>query len=198
MSHVPTTLLGQVDAPSGARLAPPRARTWSAPSGNLGRSDTEVLAGLPPREYVRPGEMAVPLPTGVDSGRPAPDERVAECASGRPGRAGHHRAGRPGAPQQPHGPRPRSPASTTVTARLAIGLACRLPGPPERIDDERVTSTPRDRGHGLPTTIDGGLDPGALVDLSGGQEGVRRLTFVLDGPRGPSWSPGRGSRQETP
>jgi 5-deoxy-5-amino-3-dehydroquinate synthase len=72
---------------------------------------------------------------------------------------------------------------------VAIGLvfaACLARGL-ERIDDERVAEHRRViEGYGLPTTVDGGLEPGALVDLMRrDKKALDGLTFVLDGPRGP-------------
>ena len=72
---------------------------------------------------------------------------------------------------------------------VAIGLvfaACLARGL-ERIDDDRVAEHRRViEGYGLPTTVDGGLDPGALVDLMRrDKKAFDGLTFVLDGPRGP-------------
>jgi 5-deoxy-5-amino-3-dehydroquinate synthase len=199
--HVPTTLLGQVDAAIGGKTGVnlPEGKNlvgafWQ-PSAVL--CDTEVLASLPPREYTSGlGEMAkYHFLTGTDMAGLPLDERVAECvrikaelvvrdATEHGERAllnyGHtlaHALETAGAYDLRHG------------EAVAIGLvfaACLARGL-ERIDDDRVAEHRRViEGYGLPTTVDGGLDPGALVDLMRrDKKAFDGLTFVLDGPRGP-------------
>jgi 5-deoxy-5-amino-3-dehydroquinate synthase len=199
--HVPTTLLGQVDAAIGGKTGVnlPEGKNlvgafWH-PSAVL--CDTEVLASLPPREYTSGlGEMAkYHFLTGTDMAGLPLDERVAECvrikaelvvrdATEHGERAllnyGHtlaHALETAGAYDLRHG------------EAVAIGLvfaACLARGL-ERIDDDRVAEHRRViEGYGLPTTVDGGLDPGALVDLMRrDKKAFDGLTFVLDGPRGP-------------
>ena len=204
--HVPTTLLGQVDAAIGGKTGVnlPEGKNlvgafWQ-PSAVL--CDTEVLATLPPREYASGlGEMAkYHFLTGIDLADLPLDERVAECVrikadlvvadtTEQGDRAllnyGHtlaHALEIAGAHDLRHG------------EAVAIGLvfaAC-LARDLGRIDEERVAEHRRVvEGYGLPTTVDGGMDPGALVDLMArDKKAVDGLTFVLDGPRGPEVVPG--------
>jgi 5-deoxy-5-amino-3-dehydroquinate synthase len=204
--HVPTTLLGQVDAAIGGKTGVnlPEGKNlvgafWQ-PSAVL--CDTEVLATLPPREYASGlGEMAkYHFLTGIDLADLPLDERVAECVrikadlvvadtTEQGDRAllnyGHtlaHALEIAGAHDLRHG------------EAVAIGLvfaAC-LARDLGRIDDERVAEHRLVvEGYGLPTTVDGGMDPGALVDLMArDKKAVDGLTFVLDGPRGPEVVPG--------
>jgi 5-deoxy-5-amino-3-dehydroquinate synthase len=198
--HVPTTLLGQVDAAIGGKTGVnlPEGKNlvgafWQ-PSAVL--CDTEVLATLPPREYASGlGEMAkYHFLTGASSADLPLDERVADCVrikaelvardpSEQGDRAllnyGHtlaHALETAGAYDLRHG------------EAVAIGLvfaACLARGL-ERIDDQRVADHRRVvEGYGLPTAIDGDLAPAALVDLMRrDKKAVDGLTFVLDGPRG--------------
>ena len=199
--HVPTTLLGQVDAAIGGKTGVnlPEGKNlvgaFRQPSAVL--CDTEVLATLPPREYTSGlGEMAkYHFLTGTDMAGLPLDERVAECV----------RIKAELVVQDPteHGERALLNYGHTLAHALetagdydlrhgeavAIGLvfaACLARGL-ERIDDDRVAEHRRViEGYGLPTTVDGGLDPGALVDLMRrDKKAFDGLTFVLDGPRGP-------------
>jgi 5-deoxy-5-amino-3-dehydroquinate synthase len=72
---------------------------------------------------------------------------------------------------------------------VAVGLvfAAELARGLERIDDDRVADHRRVvEGYGLPTTVDGDLDPATLVELMRrDKKAYDGLTFVLDGPRGP-------------
>ena len=200
--HVPTTLLGQVDAAIGGKTGVnlPEGKNlvgafWQ-PSAVL--CDTEVLATLPPREYTsRPGrDGQVPLPDRHRHGRPAPRRAGGRVRAhqGRAGRTGRHRAAASGPSSTTATPWPtpwRPPAAYDLRhgEAVAIGLvfAAAWPGASERIDDDRVAEHRRVvEGYGLPTTVDGGLDPGALVDLMRrDKKALDGLTFVLDGPRGP-------------
>ena len=199
--HVPTTLLGQVDAAIGGKTGVnlPEGKNlvgafWQ-PSAVL--CDTEVLATLPPREYTSGlGEMAkYHFLTGTDMAGLPLDERVAECV--------RIKAELVVRDPTEHGERALLNYGHTLAHALetagdydlrhgeavAIGLvfaACLARGL-ERIDDDRVAEHRRViEGYGLPTTVDGGLDPGALVDLMRrDKKAFDGLTFVLDGPRGP-------------
>ena len=199
--HVPTTLLGQVDAAIGGKTGVnlPEGKNligafWH-PSAVL--CDTEVLATLPPREYTSGlGEMAkYHFLTGADMAGLPLDERVAECV--------RIKAELVVRDATEHGERALLNYGHTLAHALetagdydlrhgeavAIGLvfaACLARGL-ERIDDARVAEHRRViEGYGLPTTVDGGLDPGALVDLMRrDKKAFDGLTFVLDGPRGP-------------
>ncbi|MET0666659.1 MAG: 3-dehydroquinate synthase family protein [Acidimicrobiales bacterium] len=199
--HVPTTLLGQVDAAIGGKTGVnlPEGKNlvgafWQ-PSAVL--CDTEVLVTLPPREYTSGlGEMAkYHFLTGTDMAGLPLDERVAECV--------RIKAELVVRDPTEHGERALLNYGHTLAHALetagdydlrhgeavAIGLvfaACLARGL-ERIDDYRVAEHRRViEGYGLPTTVDGGLDPGALVDLMRrDKKAFDGLTFVLDGPRGP-------------
>ncbi len=199
--HVPTTLLGQVDAAIGGKTGVnlPEGKNlvgafWQ-PSAVL--CDTEVLATLPPREYASGlGEMAkYHFLTGVELADLPLDERVAECVrikadlvvkdtTEKGERAvlnyGHtlaHALEIAGAHDLRHGE--AVAVGLVFAAELARGL--------ERIDDPRVADHRRVvEGYGLPTTVDGDLDPATLVELMGrDKKAYDGLTFVLDGPRGP-------------
>ena len=211
MVHVPTTLLGQVDAAIGGKTGVnlPEGKNlvgafWQ-PSAVL--CDTEVLSTLPPREYASGlGEMAkYHFLTGIDLADLPLDERVAECVrikaeivvrdtTEKGDRAllnyGHtlaHALEIAGHYDLRHG------------EAVAIGLvfaACLARGL-ERIDDDRVAEHRTVvEGYGLPTAIDGGQDAAELVDLMRrDKKAFDGLTFVLDGPRGPEVVTGVDDRQ---
>lgn len=199
--HVPTTLLGQVDAAIGGKTGVnlPEGKNlvgafWQ-PAAVL--CDTEVLATLPPREYASGlGEMAkYHFLTGVELADLPLDERVAECVrikadlvvkdtTEKGERAllnyGHtlaHALEIAGEHDLRHGE--AVAVGLVFAAELARGL--------ERIDDARVADHRRVvEGYGLPTTVDGDLDPATLVELMRrDKKAYDGLTFVLDGPRGP-------------
>jgi 5-deoxy-5-amino-3-dehydroquinate synthase len=199
--HVPTTLLGQVDAAVGGKTGVnlPEGKNlvgafWQ-PAAVL--CDTEVLATLPPREYASGlGEMAkYHFLTGVELGDLPLDERVAECVrikadlvvkdtTEKGERAllnyGHtlaHALEIAGDHDLRHGE--AVAVGLVFAAELAHGL--------ERIDAGRVADHRRVvEGYGLPTTVDGALEPATLVDLMArDKKAYDGLTFVLDGPRGP-------------
>ena len=200
MVHVPTTLLGQVDAAIGGKTGVnlPEGKNlvgsfWQ-PSAVL--CDTEVLSTLPPREYASGlGEMAkYHFLTGVDLMELPLDERVAECVrikadlvvkdtTEKGDRAllnyGHtlaHALEIAGSYDLRHGE--AVAIGLVFAAHLARGL--------ERIDDDRVAEHQQVvEAYGLPTTVDGDLDGGVLLDLMRrDKKAVDGLTFVLDGPRG--------------
>jgi 5-deoxy-5-amino-3-dehydroquinate synthase len=211
MVHVPTTLLGQVDAAIGGKTGVnlPEGKNlvgafWQ-PSAVL--CDTEVLSTLPPREYASGlGEMAkYHFLTGIDLNDLPLDERVAECVrikadlvvkdtTEKGDRAllnyGHtlaHALEIAGSYDLRHGE--AVAIGLVFAAHLARGL--------ERIDDERVADHQRVvEGYGLPTSVDGDLDAGVLVDLMRrDKKAFDGLTFVLDGPRGPEVVTGVEDRQ---
>ena len=115
--HVPTTLLGQVDAAIGGKTGVnlPEGKNligafWQ-PAAVL--CDIDTLATLPPREYRSGlGEMAKYAFLGVDGLRDLPlDEAVAACVACKADFVGadERESGRPRPAQlRPHpGPRPR-------------------------------------------------------------------------------------------
>ena len=142
--HVPTTLLGQVDAAIGGKTGVnlPEGKNlvgafWQ-PSAVL--CDTEVLATLPPREYRSGlGEMAKYAFLGVDDLADLPlDEAVAACVRCKAEvvAADEREGGPPGDPQlRPHA-RPRArdrPAATTcATARRSPSAWSTRPSWPAR------------------------------------------------------------------
>lgn len=198
--HVPTTLLGQVDAAIGGKTGVnlPEGKNlvgafWQ-PSAVL--CDTEVLATLPPREYASGlGEMAkYHFLTGVELADLPLDERVAACVGIKadlvvrdPHEAGDrallnyghtlaHALETAGAYDLRHG------EAVAVGLVFAAVLARRM----ERIDEDRVAEHRAVvANYGLPTTVDGGLAPAELLELMRrDKKATHGLTFVLDGPRG--------------
>lgn len=198
--HVPTTLLGQVDAAIGGKTGVnlPEGKNlvgafWQ-PSAVL--CDTETLGTLPPREYRSGlGEMAKYAFLGVDDLPDLPlDEAVAACVrlkaevvasdereGGR--RAilnyGHtlaHALETEGAYGLRHG------EAVAIGIVYAAELALRL----GRIDAERVAEHRRVvAGYDLPLHVPADLDAERIVDLfARDKKAVAGVTFVLDGPRG--------------
>ncbi|MDQ6927125.1 MAG: 3-dehydroquinate synthase [Actinomycetota bacterium] len=206
--HVPTTLLGQVDAAIGGKTGVnlPEGKNlvgafWQ-PSAVL--CDTEVLETLPPEEYRSGlGEMAKYhfLSSGPDLADLPLDERVARCveikaefvsadereqprgASSQRSRAilnyGHTLA---------HALETADHYALRHGEAVAIGLvfAARLARRLGRIDDERVAEHEKVvRAYGLPDRVAPNHDVGVLVDLMArDKKAVDGFTFVLDGPRG--------------
>jgi 5-deoxy-5-amino-3-dehydroquinate synthase len=211
VAHVPTTLLGQVDAAIGGKTG------VNLPEGkNLVGAfwqpvavicDTEVLATLPPREYGSGrGEMAKYAFLGVP-GLPEMDieEAVAACVECKarvvggdereagPGTGGGQGAG--GRALLNYGHTLAHALETTGDYDLrhgeavAVGLvfAARLARRLGRIDDERVAEHYRVvLGYDLPSTLPPGSDFAALLAVMGRDKKVTGggLTFVLDGPLG--------------
>jgi 5-deoxy-5-amino-3-dehydroquinate synthase len=199
--HVPTTLLGQVDAAIGGKTGVnlPEGKNlvgafWQ-PSAVL--CDTEVLATLPPREYRSGlGEMAKYAFLGVDRLPDLPlDEAVAACVAckaehiaadereqtGRRARLnyGHtlaHALETAGSYDLRHG------EAVAIGLVFAARLACRL----GRVDDEAVADHRRVvASYDLPTDLPTNSDPAELLTLMArDKKAVDGLTFVLDGPRG--------------
>ena len=210
--HVPTSLLGQVDAAIGGKTG------VNLPEGkNLVGAfwqplavvcDTETLETLPPREYRSGlGEMAKYAFLGVDGLRDMSlEDAIAACVackaevvvsdereSGR--RAllnyGHtlaHAIETAGSYDLRHG------------EAVAIGLvyAANLARCLGRIDDERVREHEKLVGsYDLPSRLPRGSESDRLVDLMSRDKKVTSngFTFVLDGPRGLEVVPEVGERE---
>ncbi len=198
--HVPTTLLGQIDAAIGGKTGVNLAEgknlvgAYWQPSGVL--CDTDVLGTLPAREYRSGlGELAkYHFLTGEDLGPLPMDERVAACVrikaevvaadereEGR--RAilnyGHtlahalETAGRYGL---------RHGEAVAIGLVYAAELACHL----GRIDHRRVAQHRRVVAeYGLPATLPPASAPQELVELfARDKKALDGVTFVLDGPNG--------------
>ncbi len=198
--HVATTLLGQIDAAIGGKTGVnlPEGKnlvgTFWQPHAVL--CDTEVLAGLPPRELRSGmGELAkYHFLGGGDLDRLDLPERVAACvrikadvvaADEREGglRAilnyGHtlaHALEIDGAFDLRHG------------EAVAIGLvyAAELGRRLGRIDDERVAEHRRVvAAYDLAATVPAGSNPDHIIELFGrDKKAIDGVTFVLDGPKG--------------
>ena len=200
--HVPTTLLGQVDAAIGGKCGVnlPEGKNlvgafWQ-PSAVL--CDTEVLETLPPREYLSGlGEIAkCHFLDGGDALADLPlDEKIARCVAIKAAvveaderettgiRAtlnyGHtlaHALETSGRYDLRHG------------EAVAIGLcfAARLARRLGRIDDDRVKEHDAVvEGYGLPSTVPAGHDTETLLTLMArDKKAVTGYTFALDGPAG--------------
>ncbi len=207
--HVPTTLLGQVDAAIGGKTGVnlPEGKNlvgafWQ-PAAVL--CDTETLATLPPREYRSGlGEMAKYAFLGVQGLRHRSlDDAVAACAEckarvvgadereGPGGRRallnyGHtlaHALETVGRYDLRHG------EAVAIGLAFAASLARRL----GRIDSRRVKEHVAVlNGYDLPTTLPPGTDTDEVVVVMGRDKKAvdGGLTFVLDGPRGLEVVPG--------
>jgi 5-deoxy-5-amino-3-dehydroquinate synthase len=200
--HVPTTLLGQVDAAVGGKTGVnlPEGKNlvgafWQ-PSAVL--CDTEVLATLPPREYRSGlGELAKYRFLGAPDLLDLPlDERVAACvrlkaevvsADEREGTGrratlnyGHtlaHALETAGGYDLRHG------EAVAIGLVFAAELALRL----GRIDAARVAEHRATvAAYDLPSRLPEGADAAALIKLMAHDKKAadERLTFVLDGPQG--------------
>ncbi|HET6954517.1 MAG TPA: 3-dehydroquinate synthase family protein [Acidimicrobiales bacterium] len=202
--HVPTTLLGMVDAAIGGKTGVnlPEGKNlvgafWQ-PSAVV--CDIATLDTLPARERRSGlGEMAkYHFLTGDDLMALPLTERVAACVaikaavvaaderedpSNRTGRAtlnyGHtlaHALESAGRYDLRHG------EAVAVGLAYAAELAWYL----GRIDQARVDEHRRVLDeYGLPAAVPAGTDPAALLDLMArDKKAVGELTFVLDGPRG--------------
>jgi 5-deoxy-5-amino-3-dehydroquinate synthase len=201
--HVPTTLLGQVDAAIGGKTGVnlPEGKNlvgafWQ-PSAVL--CDTEVLATLPPREYQSGlGEMAKYAFLGVDGLRDLPlDDAVAACVACKAAVvAGDEREGHGGGRALLNYGHTLAHALETVGGydlrhgeAVAIGLvfAARLARRMARIDSRRVADHDRVvAGYGLPDRLPPGVDDEDLLTVMGRDKKALDdgLTFVLDGPHG--------------
>lgn len=203
--HVPTTLLGQVDAAIGGKTGVnlPEGKNlvgafWQ-PVAVL--CDIETLSTLPPREYRSGlGEMAKYAFLGVDrlSDLALPDA-VAACVA--------LKAAVVSADERESGARALLNYGHTLAHALettgsydlrhgeavAIGLvyAAEMARAMGRVGAERVAEHRRVVvGYDLPTGLPPGTDPSSLVEVMGRDKkaltrtGAAGLTFVLDGPRG--------------
>jgi 5-deoxy-5-amino-3-dehydroquinate synthase len=202
--HVPTTLLGMVDAAIGGKTGVnlPEGKNlvgafWQ-PTAVL--CDTDTLATLPEREQRSGrGEMAkYHFLTGEDLLALPLDERIAACvrikadvvaaderedvATTR-GRAilnyGHtlaHALETAGRYDLRHG----------EAVAVGLGYAAELAHDLGRIDRARVDEHRRvARAYGLPTALPAGVDPAELLALMArDKKAVDGLTFALDGPGG--------------
>jgi 5-deoxy-5-amino-3-dehydroquinate synthase len=198
--HVPTTLLGQIDAAIGGKTGVnlPEGKNlvgavWQ-PSAVL--CDTEVLGTLPPREYRSGlGEMAKYAFLGVEGLADLPlDEAVAACVRCKAEVvAGDEReTGRRAILNYGHTLAHALESAGGYDLRhgeaVAIGLvyAAELARALGRIDLPRVAEHRKVvAGYDLPMTVPPGLDLDDLVERFGrDKKAVDGITFVLDGPKG--------------
>lgn len=205
--HVPTTLLGQIDAAIGGKTGVNLTRgknlvgTYWQPAAVV--CDTATLASLPEREWrCGLGELAKYhwLGGGALDELPLP-ERVAACVrikadvvaadereSGRRALLNYgHTLGH--ALETAGGHVLRHGEAVAVGLVAAAELARRL----GRIGDDEVQEHRRVvTGYGLSDRLPPGSDPGALVELMARDKKVLGdgLTFVLDGPAGLEVVPG--------
>lgn len=198
--HVPTTLLGQIDAAVGGKTGVnlPEGKNlvgafWQ-PVAVL--CDTEVLATLPARERRSGlGEMAKYAFLGVDALASLPlDEAIAACVRCKADvvsgdeREGGRRATLNYGHTLAHALEIEAAFDLRHGEAVAIGLvfAARLARSLGRIDDERVAAHERlVAGYDLPTRVPPGADAAGLLSLMArDKKAARGLTFVLDGPRG--------------
>ncbi len=198
--HVPTTLLGQVDAAIGGKTGVnlPEGKNlvgayWQ-PAAVL--CDTETLGTLPPREYRSGlGEMAKYAFLGVDDLPELPlDEAVAACVRCKADvvasdeREGGRRAILNYGHTLAHAIETEGSYGLRHGEAVAVGLvyAAEVARRLGRIDDERVAEHRKVvAGYDLPLNVPRDLDPERLVDLfARDKKAVRGITFVLDGNRG--------------
>jgi 5-deoxy-5-amino-3-dehydroquinate synthase len=205
--HVPTTLLGQVDAAIGGKTGVnlPEGKNligsfWQ-PAAVL--CDTEVLEALPPEEYRSGlGEMAKYhfLSSGPDLADLPLDERVARCVQIKAEfvSADEHEQRRAAMVRSravlnyghtlAHALETANHYELRHGEAVAVGLvfAARLARRLGRIDDDRVAEHEAVvSAYGLPSTIGPDDDASELVELMArDKKAVDGLTFVLDGPRG--------------
>jgi 5-deoxy-5-amino-3-dehydroquinate synthase len=198
--HVPTSLLGQVDAAIGGKTGVnlPEGKNlvgayWQ-PSAVL--CDTETLGTLPPREYRSGlGEMAKYAFLGVDRLPDLPlDEAVAACVRCKADvvaddeREGGRRAILNYGHTLAHAIETEGGYDLRHGEAVAVGLiyAAEVARRLRRIDDDRVAEHRRVvAGYDLPLGVPADLDAERLVDLfSRDKKAVRGVTFVLDGPDG--------------
>ena len=199
--HVPTTLLGQVDAAIGGKTGVnlPEGKNlvgafWQ-PTAVL--CDTEVLESLPPREYRSGlGEMAKYhfLPGGAGLMDLPLDERVAQSVRikaevvASDEREGGRRATLNYGHTLAHALETAGSYDLRHGEAVAIGLVyaaelARLLG---RIDSARVAEHRRVvAAYDLPMHLPPGLDADEVIDLfARDKKAVDGVTFVLDGPDG--------------
>lgn len=207
--HVPTTLLGQVDAAIGGKTGVnlPEGKNlvgafWQ-PTAVL--CDTDTLASLPEREYRSGlGELAkYHFLGGADLDGMTLPQRVARSVSIKAAVvAADEREGVTSSGGAPPVSRDVLNYGHTLAHALeiagrfdlrhgeavAVGLvfAAELASALGRIGPERVAEHRRVvAGYGLPDRLPAGADPDQLVQLMGRDKKARQgLTFVLDGPHG--------------
>ena len=202
--HVPTTLLGQVDAAIGGKAGVnlPEGKNlvgafWQPVSVLC---DTEVLATLPEREYRSGlGEIAKYHFLERDPSTPLADldldEKVARCVAIKASVVEadeREETGRRATLNYGHTLAHALETSGRYDLRhgeaVAIGLcfAARLARRLGRVDDDRVAD--HDRvvlGYGLPTSVPPGHHPDDLVRLMArDKKALTGYTFALDGPKG--------------
>jgi len=217
--HVPTTLLGQVDAAVGGKTGVnlPEGKNlvgafWQPVSVLC---DTEVLAGLPAREYRSGlGEIAkyhfLERGPACVAGTPRAatpladldlDEKIARCVAIKAAVVEadeHEETGLRATLNYGHTLAHALETSGRYDLRhgeaVAIGLcfAARLARRLGRIDDARVDE--HDKvvlDYGLPTTVPPGHDPEELLRLMArDKKALAGYTFALDGPGGVEVVPG--------
>ncbi len=199
--HVPTTLLGQVDAAiggkTGVNLREGKNLVGAFWQPDAVLCDTDTLTTLPPREYRSGlGEMAKYRFLGVGNLRDLPlDEAVAACVTCKAEVVGsdERESGRRALLNYGH-----TLAHALETAgrydlrhgeAVAVGLvfAARLAERLGRIDGARVAEHETlVASYDLPTRPPAGLDASELAGLMGRDKkaSAGRLSFVLDGPSG--------------
>ena len=199
--HVPTTLLGQVDAAiggkTGVNLREGKNLVGAFWQPDAVLCDTDTLTTLPPREYRSGlGEMAKYRFLGVGNLRDLPlDEAVAACVTCKAEVVGsdERESGRRALLNYGH-----TLAHALETAgrydlrhgeAVAVGLvfAARLAERLGRIGGARVAEHETlVASYDLPTRPPAGLDASELVGLMGRDKkaSAGRLSFVLDGPSG--------------
>jgi 5-deoxy-5-amino-3-dehydroquinate synthase len=199
--HVPTTLLGMIDAAIGGKTGVnlPEGKNlvgafWQ-PAGVL--CDLDALASLPEREVrCGRGEMAkYHFLTGDDLRAMPIVDRVARCVEikadivGEDEREGGRRVILNYGHTLAHALETATDHSIAHGEAVAIGLvfAARLARALGRIDDDRVGAhlrVVRDE-YGLDAAVPPGVEPGLLVSLMArDKKALDGLTFVLDGPTG--------------
>jgi 5-deoxy-5-amino-3-dehydroquinate synthase len=201
--HVPTTLLGQIDAAIGGKTGVnlPEGKNlvgafWQ-PAAVL--CDLETLATLPPRQYRSGlGEMAKYTFLGVEGLRDMPlDEAVAACVRCKAAIvSADEREGRSGARALLNYGHTLAHAVETLAAyevthgeAVGIGLvfAARLAENLGRIDAGRVAEhISVVAGYDLPVSLPPGLDVESVIGVMARDKKAAGdgLTFVLDGPAG--------------
>jgi len=203
--HVPTTLLGQVDAAVGGKTGVnlPEGKNlvgayWQ-PRGVI--CDTDLLATLPPRE-LRSGQGEVAKYHFLDDGAfgTTPieqldlDAQVARCVAikaavvGSDERESDRRAILNYGHTLGHALEVAGQFDLRHGEAVAVGLvfAAELARTLGRIDDERVVEHRRVvAAYDLPSSLPRGVDRDELVALFGrDKKAIDGVTFVLDGPRG--------------
>jgi 5-deoxy-5-amino-3-dehydroquinate synthase len=204
VAHVPTTLLGMVDAAIGGKTGVnlPEGKNlvgaFSQPTVVL--CDTEALATLPERERLSGlGEVAkYHFLTSDDLAGLPLDERIAACVRIK---AGVVAADEREDPTERRGRAVLNYGHTLAHAletaaryglrhgeAVAVGLvyAAELAHALGRIDGHRVEQHRRVvAGYGLPAVLPAGVEPAELVTLMArDKKAVDGLTFVLDGADG--------------